>query len=122
MFIEQDIKHQNTGHESILSNNRFTGVEIDKIRRFFNRLRALELHEVFVSEERPLEDGSFMHMFHQVFSHDAMYNADKVSITLNTMRSGIYLKIPNSFNEDECLWLVTLVAMAAGDTTTLTTN
>ena len=63
-----------------------------------------------------------MHMFHQVFSHDAIYNVDKVSIILNTMRSGIYLKGPKSFNEDECLWLVTLVAMAAGDTTILTTN
>lgn len=72
--------------------------------------------------QRPLEDGSFMHMFHQVFSHDAMYNTDKVSIILNTMKSGVYLKDPTSLNEDECLWLVTLVAMAAGDTTTLTTN
>ena len=121
IFIKQDIEYQNTGRGSLLTSKKLTGAKIDKIRRFFNRLRALEMHEVFESE-RPLEDGSFMHMFHQVFSHDAMYNADKISIVLNAMRSGIYLKHCASFNEDECLWLVTLVAMAAGDTTTLTTN
>ena len=121
IFIKQYTKHQNTGRGFLLTDNKLTGVKIDKIRRFFNRLRALELHEVFESE-RPLEDGSFMHMFHQVFSHDAMYNEDKFSIILNAMRSGVYLKDQTSFNEDECLWLVTLVAMAAGDPTTLTTN
>ena len=121
IFIEQDIKHQNTGQGSLLTNKKLTGVKIDKIRRFFTCLRALELNEVFGSE-RPLEDGSFMHMFHQVFPHDAMYNADKVSIILNAMRSGVYLKDRTSLDEDECLWLVTLVAMAAGDSTTLTAN
>ena len=122
VFIEQDIKHQNTGQESLLSTNQFTGIEINKFRLFFNRLRALGLHAVLGSEERPPEDGSFMHMFQQVFSHEAMYNVDKVSIILNAMRCGVYLKYSASFSEDECLWLVTLVAMAAGDTTTLTTN
>lgn len=121
IFIEQDIKHQNTAQESLLSNRHFTGIEIDKIRRFFSRLRAQELREVFGSK-KALEDGSFMHIFHEVFSHDALYNADKVSIILNVMRSGLYLKTPTLTIEDECLWLITLVAMAAGDTTALTTN
>lgn len=121
MFIEQDTKHQNTAQESLLSNGRFTGIEIDKIRRFFSRLRAQELREVFGPKKTP-EDGSFMHIFHEVFSHDALYNADKVSIILNVMRSGLYLKTPTLTIEDECLWLITLVAMAAGDTTALTTN
>ena len=121
-FIEQDIKQQNTEQGSILSNNHFTSGEINKLRLFFNRLRYLDLRNTFGSEERPHEDGSFMHMFQQVFSHKAMYNVDKVSIILNAMRSGVYLKHSTSLSEDECLWLVTLVAMAAGDTTTLTTN
>ena len=121
IFIKQDTEYQNTGRGSLLTSKKLTGAKINKIQRFFRRLQALELSEVFESE-RPLEDGSFMHMFHQVFSHDAMYNADKISIILNAMRSGVYLKHPASFNEDECLWLVTLVAMAAGDATTLTTN
>lgn len=122
IFIEQDIKHQNSGQQSILNSRRFTGIEIFKIRRFFTRLRALDLHGIFASEEKPLEDGSFMHMFYEVFSHGAFHTADKVSINLNTMRSGLYLKVPTSFSEDEYLFLITLVAMAAGDTTALTTN
>lgn len=121
MFIEQHIKYLKTAQGSLLDNRNFTGIEFDKIRRFFNRLRAQELREVFGSE-KTLEDGSFMHMFHEVFSHNALYNADKVSIILNVMNSGLYLKVPTLTNEVDCLWLIALVAMAAGDATVLTTN
>ncbi|KAL8702788.1 MAG: hypothetical protein Q9201_004043 [Fulgogasparrea decipioides] len=121
VFIQQNIKHQNTASDCLLNIKDFSGIGIDKIRRFYNRLRALEVREVFGSD-RPLEDGSFMHMFHEVFSHKALHNADKVSIILNTMRSGLYLKAPSLMTEKECLWLITVVAMAAGDATTLTTN
>lgn len=122
IFIEQDIKHQKTNLDSLLNSRKFTGTKIDNIRLFFNRLRRLELQEVCGSQERLVGDGSFMHMFYEVFSHNSMYNTDKISIILNAMRSGLYLKTSTPFSEDECLWLITLVAMAAGDSTALTTN
>lgn len=121
MSVEQYIKHQNTGQESLLRNFHFTGFEIDNIRRFGSRLRIQDLREIF-GPKNTAADGSFMHIFQEVFSHDALYNADKVSIILNVMRSGLHLKTPTLTNDDECLWLITLVAMAAGDATTLTTN
>ncbi|KAI4159870.1 MAG: hypothetical protein LQ342_006198 [Letrouitia transgressa] len=122
IFIEQDVKHQKASLDSLLNSRYFTGTKIDNIRQFFNHLRRLDLQEVFGSQEKLFGDGSFMHMFHQVFSHSSMYSADKISIILNAMRSGLYLKVSTPFSEDECLWLITLIAMAAGDSTTLTTN
>lgn len=122
LFIKQNVKHQNTGQESLLNNRNFTGIKLDNIRRFFDRLGTLEFQNVFDSQEKLPGDGSFMHMFHEVFSHNAMYTADKLSIILNAMRSGLYLKVPVPFSEDDCLWLITLVAMAAGDVTALTAN
>lgn len=122
VFIEQDIEDQNSGRESLLNSRNVTGIEIDKIRRFFNRLTNLELQEVFGSREKSHEDGSFMFMFYEVFSHNAVFDADKVSIILNIMRSGLYLKPSTALDKDGCLWLITLTALAAGDTTALTTN
>ncbi len=121
IFIEQDIKHQNTGLYSFLYSGHFTGLALDNIRRFFNRLRALECREVF-GFEALMEDGSYMHMFYEVFSHSATHKADKISIILNTMRSGLYLKDPTIISDEQCVWLVSLIAMAAGDVTALTTN
>lgn len=122
VFIEQDIEDQNFGRESLLNSRNVTGIEIDKIRRFFNRLTNLGLQEVFGSREKLPEDGSFMYMFHEVFSHNAVFDADKVSMILNIMRSGLYLKPSTALDKDDCLWLITLTALAAGDTTALTTN
>lgn len=122
VFVNQDIEDQNSGGESLLTSRHLTGNEIDKIRRFFNRLRNLGLQEVFGSREKPDEDGSFMHMFHEVFSHNALFNVDKVSIILNIMRTGLYLKSSTALDKDDCLWLITLIALAAGDATALTSN
>lgn len=122
LFVRQDIEDQNSGRESLLNSRHLTGIEIDKIRRFFNRLAHLGLQEVFGSREKPDEDGSFMYSFYEVFSHNATFDADKVSIILNIMRSGLYLKSSTTLAKDECLWLITLIAIAAGDTTALTTN
>ena len=49
-------------------------------------------------------------MYHEVFSHVAIYNADNVPKILNAMRSGVQLKDRTSFHEDEFLRLVTLVS------------
>lgn len=122
VFIRQDIKHQNTSQNSLLQTARFTGVKIDQIRRFFDHLGRLELQEVFGSQGREIGDGSFMHLLHEIFSLHALYNSDKVSIILNAMRSGLYLKVSTPLSEGECLWLVSLIAMAAGDVTALTTT
>ncbi|KAK0507546.1 hypothetical protein JMJ35_010069 [Cladonia borealis] len=121
IFLEQDTKHQNAGLDSLLYSGHFTGIALDNIRRFFLRLRAVQFDEVF-GTEGSMEDGSYMHMFYEVFSHSATYKADKISIILNTMRSGLYLKDPTIISDEQCVWLVSLIAMAAGDVTVLTTN
>ena len=121
IFLEQDTKHQNTGLVSPLYSGHFTGIALDNIRRFFLRLRAVQFDEVF-GTEGSMEDRSYMHMFYEVFSHSASYKADKISIILNTMRSGLYLKDPTIISDEQCVWLVSLIAMAAGDVTVLTTN
>ena len=121
IFIEQNIKHQNTGLDSLLYSGHFTGIALDNIRRFYDRLRALQFDEVF-GTEGSMEDGSYMHMFYEVFSHSATHKADKISIILNTMRSGLYLKDPKKFTDEQCVWLVSLIGLAAGDVTALTAN
>ena len=121
IFLEQDTKHQNAGLKSLLYSGHFTGIAIDNIRRFYLRLRAIQSDEVF-GREGSMGDGSYMHMFYEVFSHSATHKADKISIVLNTMRSGLYLKDPTIISDDQCVWLVSLIAMAAGDITVLTTN
>ncbi|MCJ1425625.1 hypothetical protein MMC29_003525 [Sticta canariensis] len=121
LSTEQDIKDRNTGKESLLHSGYLTGMEIDNIRRFFKHLANVGMQEVFGSRERP-NDGSFMFMFHEVFSHNAVLDADKISIILNIMRSGLYLKSSVTLDEDDCLWLITLIALAAGDAIALTTT
>lgn len=121
LFIKQDIKDKDAGTESLLHSGYLTGMEIDNIRRFFKHLANVGLQEVFGSRERP-NDGSYMFMFHEVFSHNAVLDADKFSIILNIMRSGLYLKSSVTLDKDDCLWLITLIALAAGDATALTTT
>ena len=122
-FIQETRKHHFDELKSPLKKNCFNGAKIDQIRRFGSRLNVLSFHEgLGRPEKEPSEDGSFMHMFHEVFSHQAMHNSDKLSITLNTMNSGLYLKDPMLLSEDDCLGMVTMIALAAGDTTALTTN
>ena len=62
IFIQQEIKHQNTGLDSLLYSGHFTGIARDNIRRFFNRLEALQFDEV-VSTEGSMGDGSYMICF-----------------------------------------------------------
>ncbi|KAL8887953.1 MAG: hypothetical protein Q9215_004536 [Flavoplaca cf. flavocitrina] len=122
IFLEQDRKRQNAGQESLLLNGPFNGTKIDQIRRLGVRLRALALQEALGTGEKPFEDGSFMNMFYEVSSHAAMYNTDKISIVLNSMRSGLYIKKPIPLSEEDCVWLITMVALAAGDATALATT
>ena len=69
-----------------------------------------------------MEEGSYMHMLYEVFSHSATHKADKISIILDTIRSGLCLKDPTIISDEQSLWLVSLIAVAAGDVTALTTN
>ena len=121
IFLEQDTKHQITGRDSLLYSGHFTGIALDNLRHFFLRSKAVQFHEVF-GTEGSMEDGSYMHMFYEEFSHIVTHKADKISIILNTMRSGLYLKNPTVIRDEKCVWLVSLIAMAAGDVTVLTTN
>ena len=122
-FIQKSLQHHFDEQQSPLKVNCFNGAKIDQIRRFGERLNALGFLEGLKSSETKVsEDGSFMHRFHEVFSHQAMYNSDKLSIVLNTMNSGLHLKEPMSLSEDDCLVMITMIALAAGDTTAMTTN
>lgn len=121
IFAQQDLDHHRMGSAPQAPTSSLSGEEITRIRRFFTRLRVLELGEVFGSET-VLADGSYMHMFSEIWSHDSMYNDDKFSILLNTMNSGLCLRGPHSLSEAHCWLLTTLVALAAGDVTALATN
>lgn len=121
IFIKQDIEHYRMGSASQAPTFSLNGEGITRIRRFFTRLRALQLGEVFGSET-VLADGSYMHMFSEIWSHGTMYNEDKLSILLNTMNSGLCLIGSHSLSEAHCWLLTTLVALAAGDVTALATN
>lgn len=121
IFVQQHHDHHGIESASTVSAFSLSGEEITRIRRFFIRLRVLQYGEVFGSET-VLTDGSYMHMLSEIWSHDAMYNEDKLSILLNTMNSGLYLIGSHSLTEAHCWLLTTLVALAAGDITALTTN
>ena len=121
IFIAQNIKHQYTGLDSLLYSGHFTNIALDNIRRFFDRLRALQLDEVF-GTEGSMEDGSYMYIFYKVFSHSATHKADKISIILNTMRLSLYLKDPKIIIDEQCIWLASLIVLAAGNVTALTAN
>ena len=120
-FVEQDIRRQNAGEPSLMTTQYLEGHQIDRIRRFFTRLRAVQLNEVFGSEQA-LSDGSYMHMFKEVMHHGSRFNADKVSILLNMMQSGLFLKSCDEPSVTECWRLIGLVALAAGDATVLTAS
>ena len=124
-FVKKIIQHQYDEQQSPLKNSCFNGAKIEQIRRFGTRLVGTRLDVLGFqegSETNASEDGSFMHMFHEVFSHQAMYNSDKLSIVLNTINSGLHLKDLMSLSEDDCLVMITMIALAAGDTTAMTTN
>lgn len=121
IFVEQDLGHHLMASTPQAPTISLSGEEITRIRRFFTRLRVLELGEVFGSKT-VLADGSYMHMFSEIWSHDAMYNEDKLSILLNTMNSGLYLIGSHSLSKAHCWLLTTVVALAAGDVTALTAN
>lgn len=121
IFIQQDLDHHHMGFASQAPTSSLSGEEITRIRRFFTRLRVLQLGEVFGSET-VLADGSYMYMFSEISSYDAMYNEDKLSILLNTMNSGLCLIGSPSLTGAHCWLLTTLVALAAGDVTALAIN
>lgn len=121
IFAQQDLDHHLIGSSSKAPAFSLSGEEITRIRRFFIRLRVLQLGEVF-GGETVLADGSYMHMFSEIWSHGAMYNEDKLSILLNTMNSGLCLIGSQPLTEAHCWLLTTLVALAAGDVTALATN
>ena len=121
IFVHQDLDHHRMGSAPQAPTSSLSGEEITRIRRFFTRLRVLQLGEVFGSET-VLADGSYMHMFSEIWSHDSLYNDDKFSILLNTMNSGLCLRGPHPLSEAHCWLLTTLVALAAGDVTALATN
>lgn len=121
VYVLQDIESQRSGSASLINTPYMNEKEIQNVRRFMKRLSALNLAEVFGTDEVHT-DGSYMHMFTEIFSLGAFLTADKMSVLLNVMDSGLFYRTGRELNEEQSYLLITSIALAAGDVTALTTN
>lgn len=121
VYVLQDIESQRSGSASLINTPYMNGKEIQNLHRFMKRLSALNMAEVFGTEEVHT-DGSYMHMFAEIFSLGAFLTADKMSVLLNVMDSGLFYQAGKELTEELSCLLITTIALAAGDVTALTTN
>lgn len=121
VYVLQDIESQRTGSASSINTPYMNDKEIQNVRRFMKRLSALNMAEVFGTEDVHT-DGSYMHMFTEIFSLGAFLTADKMSVLLNVMDSGLFYQAGKELNEEQSCLLITIIALGAGDVTALTTN
>lgn len=121
VYVLQDIESQRSGSASLINTPYMNNREIQNVRRFMKRLSALNMAEVFGTEEVHT-DGSYMHMFTEIFSLGAFLTADKMSVLLNVMDSGLFYQEGKELTEEQSCLLITTIALAAGDVTALTTN
>ncbi|KAI9727405.1 MAG: hypothetical protein M1834_008411 [Cirrosporium novae-zelandiae] len=120
IWIRQEIEHQNLGEIS----RRFSGMDqstLLRARRLREQLGALDAADAF-GTETVHSDGSYMHMFAEIATLGAFEVADKISIVLNTLESGLYYRGVTGITIENCCRLITIVALAAGDPTALTLN
>ena len=121
VYVLQDIESQRLGSASLINTPYMNNREIQNLRRFMKRLSALNMAEVFGTEDVHT-DGSYMHMFTEIFSLGAFLTADKMSVLLNVMDSGLFYQAGKELTEDQSYLLITTIALATGDLTALTTN
>ncbi len=121
VYVLQDIESQRSGSASLINTPYMNNKEIQNVRRFMKRLSALNMAEVFGTEDVHT-DGSYMHMFTEIFSLGAFLTADKMSVLPNVMDSGLFYRAGKELTEEQSCLLVTVIALAAGDVTALTTN
>ena len=121
VYVLQDIESQRLGSASLINTPHMNNEQIQNIRRFMKRLSALNLAEVFGTEDVHT-DGSYIHMFTEIFSLGAFLMADKMSVLLNVMDSGLFYQAERELTKEQSFLLTTIIALAAGDVTALTTN
>jgi hypothetical protein len=96
-------------------------------RKQFSRFYAhatYQLHPRWtVAKQDAAEDeestSSYMRVFSQIFGYDASVVADKLSIVLNVLQCGLYLKGKPSLTAEQCCHVFYHIALAARDPTTL---
>jgi len=118
VYVTEDIQNHRAGRFSLIQNSRITEDQISNTRRFINRLKALNMAEIF-GTETVTTDGSYISMFTEIFSLGSKYVSDKLAILLNVMESGVYYRGTKAIDKEECYLLVSLLALAAGDATSL---
>ena len=121
VYVLQDIESQRSGSASLINTPYMNNKEVQNVRRFMKRLSTLNMAEVFGTEDVHT-DGSYMHMFTEIFSLGAFLTVDKMSVLLNVMDSGLFYRAGKELTEEQSCLLVTVIALAAGDVTALTTN
>ena len=121
VYVLQDIESQRSGSASLINTPYMNDKEIQNTRRFMKRLSALNMAEVFGTEDVHT-DGSYMHMFSEIFSLGAFLTADKVSVLLNVMDSGLFYQAGKELTQEHSCLLIIAIALAGGDVTALTTN
>ena len=121
VYVLQDIESQRLGLSSLINTPSMKNEEIQNIHRFMKRLSALNMAEVFGTEDVHT-DGSYMHMYTEIFSLGAFLTADKMSVLLNVMDSGLFYQAEKELTKEQSFLLITTIALAAGDVTALTAN
>lgn len=120
-FVRVELQGLSTSRRTSFTTSVSLNEDLVRLNRFILRLRGLSMAEVFQTE-LSYDDGSYMHMFTEIFSLGAFVISDKISILLNVMNSGLYYSGSMSLMEEDCLHLATIVALASGDPTALTTT
>ena len=124
---DEGMDHMSNVHDYCIRGQRtnrlyISGQELQHIQRFTSRLKALKMAEIFGTEDHHNIDGSFVYMFTEIFSLDALYTAHKMSVLLNVMDSGLFYNASNNLTRDQSYILASLIALGAGDVTPLLTN
>lgn len=121
VYVLRDIESQRSGSASSINTPYMNNKEVQNLRRLIKRLSALDMAKVFGTKDVHT-DGSYMHMFTEMFSLGAFLRADKMSVLPNVMDSGLFYQTGQDLTVEQSCLLIATAALAAGDVTALTTN
>lgn len=121
VYVLQDMESQRSGSASLINTPYMNDQEIQNLRRLVKRLSALDMAKAFGTKDIHT-DGSYIHMFTEMFSLGAFLTADKMSVLPNVMDFGLFYQIGQDLTVEQSCLLIATAALAAGDVTALTTN
>ncbi|KAH7143532.1 heterokaryon incompatibility protein-domain-containing protein [Dactylonectria macrodidyma] len=108
---------------SVFPSTEFVSLESTYARslaRFYTyTLRRLNPGKIHLHESNSLTP-SYLRTFSQVFGFDASVVSDKLSIVLNVLQCGLYLK-DSIMTQEQCLYAIYHLALSARDPTCLST-